>query len=575
VDNQQELDALADRLERVEEGLKRMADPNVAAQFRLTADAVAESIRNLGRLRDELRQKLGLGAAGPVSLPAHALPPPPAPTPAVNPMASLRPPPWMLEPPKPPAAAAKEDTAARIDKETLEVDRRSEAELRRIAASVAKVDATLKAPAPPPPSPAAQQAGLGGQAQAAFAATAAVGAGAFGLAGIAGAMSALPTFKASVEGLAIAVGEQFVPAMDRASEWLQRAERGFYALDPSVKQAIGTMGMSAIAVTAAAMAWRALVPPLLAAGKALLGLTALAVANPWITLGVAVAGTAAAYLLLRDNASAAADALGKAAEGKAPAAAAAPRDLIAGREFTDLSAAAQARLGPLAGKPAEFAAGLGAELEKARTAYEELRRSSGAATAAGAFRSEAFATVTARHRDPFEAERDRLLSAVQFAGEAEKEAAREKVAAANEAARASAAAELSKAGVAATAAEVGRAIPLAGRPVFPEADAGAQARAQRLLDAQKEVARLESLQGRLGGPDALKRDFRLPPSTIADPMAVYDRLQTAAMNLSGQEKTTDNLLKQIEIALGATNGLLQDISVSVKEPRHPVPKLRY
>src|SRR5262245_38859431 len=238
-----------------------MADPNVAAQFRLAADAVAESIRNLGRLRDELRGKLGLGALGPAHLPAHALPPPPAPAPTQSPLSSLRPPTWMLEPPKPPKEAAKEEQSARLDKETLEVDRRSEAELRRIAASVAKVDATLKAPAPPPPPGRPAEGGAGGAVSAAFAGTAALGGGAFGLAGIAGAMSALPTFKASVEGLAIAVGEQFVPAMDRASLWLQRAERGFYALDPATKQVIGSLGTAAIFTAGAALAFRTLGPP--------------------------------------------------------------------------------------------------------------------------------------------------------------------------------------------------------------------------------------------------------------------------------------------------------------------------
>lgn len=56
-----------------------------------------------------------------------------------------------------------------------------------------------------------------------------------------------------------------------------------------------------------------------------------------------------------------------------------------------------------------------------------------------------------------------------------------------------------------------------------------------------------------------KEDVNLPAAHVGDPMQFYERLQSAATTMSGREKSTENLMNQLNVAFKDQQGLLTDL----------------
>jgi hypothetical protein len=173
--------------------------------------------------------------------------------------------------------------------------------------------------------------GAAALAQLSSAAGMAFAAGAGGIASLgatAGAMSSWPTFKASITGVSIELGQAFLPYIDRASLALQDMERWLETLSPSTKEFGARLAITGTAAAGAAFAaaklvgaWRAVAA---AAGLANTAMAMGPIGGTIAVVGTAVAALAGAWALTARNARDAADAQADAGRAGSGAAAGGP-----------------------------------------------------------------------------------------------------------------------------------------------------------------------------------------------------------------------------------------------------------
>jgi len=125
-----------------------------------------------------------------------------------------------------------------------------------------------------------------------------------------------PTYKASVEGLSISIGQMFTPALNEASRYIQQVTAYIDGLDATTKSYAARVVITGVSVLAGVAALYKLGQAFYAVAVAARAATVAMISNPVtaiIAATAAVAGLAAAWYLASNNANSAATAAGKVA----------------------------------------------------------------------------------------------------------------------------------------------------------------------------------------------------------------------------------------------------------------------
>lgn len=627
--------AAAQRLREVEQGLERLGRVDVARELQLTAAQAAEAARNLQRLRDELRTKLGMpslsawepspqssriggsqkseatGRAvegrwhdelraalaelrsarnnpGPLAatMPGMAVPAATAIPPLVMLASERRQAESLASPtfqPPTPGGLSQEER----DREAA---RHEEDSRRRNTDALARLTAELKRPTPAAAT-LQQQSGTDARAgvTAAMSLSTGAGASAMAMAGMAGAMSSLPTFKASLEGLSIEIGSQFLPALDKMSEYLQRAEQGFSRLEPGTKQTVGRIGMLAIGAGTAATAFTALHPVLTRSAAALTALGGVVVAHPLLALAGVVTAAASAYLLLDRNAKSAADSMRDAAGAGAPGGGRGADNQITAADVNGLPAEVRKKIGDAGGDKSKVQDILKDYRDQAAKELEDLKKSSvpdvaKLDAAQKRFNELAGAAMPGMER-AYEAHGvDAWYRKIGRGGSQEFNERFDAAAGVSSSAATLMEARMKKEGFDISATHIRdrladmllkRMYPDQYGGLAPESAIGRDAdvrRNARLRGAEDRARAADELYRKSGGDDfQMRRDFRGPaPAIFSDPLEAMNRIQLAG--LQAGDKTAENLQKQLvnalenKQALDSIRSKLDEIKVVIGPP---------
>lgn len=358
-------EAAANRLRRINEELDAIADPQRSAEMRAWGADLDRATRALGEARSrilDLFPALRTAMSAPTAAP---VPPPVAAVPA-----------FLTGPPVAQAISAAASLAA--------------------APAVAAAAARQAQRQLPPPSALGSQSPIqagGGRAGwpgwpgwpgGGLFAAAALSGGATSLASAADPFSTMPTFQASLKGVAIEAGSAAIPAFESMSARLQDLERVLERMDPRLKESIGQWVVWGTVGTAAAVATVRVGQAVAGTAVAIGRLGAAMVMTPWGLVALGVAATAAlatAWLNVGDNAERASRAMGLAGAGGRGGRSADGADEKARRDFDQLPPSVRRRLTAAQGDEGKISKILDEEKAQAREELEKARSSQVAALA--------------------------------------------------------------------------------------------------------------------------------------------------------------------------------------------------
>lgn len=448
-------------------------------------------------------------------------------------------------------------------------------------------------------------------------AAAGLGGGVTALATAADPFSTVPTFTASLKGVAIEAGQSLLPALDQVSMALQDFERFLERVDPQLKSFLGQWAVWGTLSAGAALAAIKLGAALWTVVKGVGALSLALATTPWgfVAVGVAaVSALAYSWLQAGDNAERAKRMFGLAGE---QAARARPENAVAAADLGRLPADVRTKIEAAGGDREKVAAELNAYRDRTRKELEDARAAQVPQAIAGDRARRRFEELAEKEMPAVLESFWARLPAINRRGLGDKEhddeirwAAMMTSLDAQRRIRKAMAAEGIEipAGEAQDAMtrltvfkgldeeryqevfgrEFHRANPytdfmrLIGRPQFdftpqsgPAAGIGVkryEEESKRLKDAEDRARFAEDLARKTGASDRLTRDFQGPtPSIFSDPGQLADQIQLAA--LTAGDKTAENQTKQLEAAV-KSGELLQQIHGAIEalrrdvQPRH-------